>query len=60
MGKQLTSHSKRELSQGAFLESIRPDLLEHITKEMDGKLSGENIIKIMPGWKNSKFQEPIP
>ena len=47
MGKQPTSHSKRELSQGAFLESIRPDLLEHITKEMDGKLSGENIIKII-------------
>ena len=50
MGKQPNSHSKRKLSQDTFLELIRADLLEHITKEMGGRVSGDNITKIIcPG-----------
>ena len=47
MGKQPNSHSKRKLSQDTCLELIRPDLIDHITKEMDGQISVENIIKII-------------
>ena len=47
MGKQPNSHSKRKLSQDTFLELIRADLLEYITKEMGGRVSGDNITKII-------------
>ena len=50
MGKQPNSHSKRKLSQDTFLELIRADLLEYITTEMGGRVSGDNITKIIcPG-----------
>ena len=50
MGKQPNSHSKRKLSQDTCLELTRADLLEHITKEMGGRVSGDNITEIIcPG-----------
>ena len=47
MGKQPTSRSTRELSKDNCLELIRTDLIEHITKGMGGRVSGESITKII-------------
>ena len=47
MDKQPTSRSTRELSQDTCPELIPTDLLGHIAKGMGGKLSGDNITKII-------------